>query len=170
MSVGTAGIPPCPGTTKLSRGECGSCGTRPLRDPLRGPSGLHRVRFCEVAASQSPAPFVAATAWRPGGFTKITLCKVPSLGTVAQLSAFPGRFRALHATSWLPCGCCGTVALVRRFAQCSGQWPAASHVVCAPPTLGPRRCAALAPRGLPVRPQGAPSVRAAAQMLPFPHS
>ncbi len=43
-----------------------------------------------------------------------------------------------------------------------GQWPAASHVVCAPPTLVLRRCAASALRaGLPVPPPvGAPSARA----------
>ena len=101
--------------------------------------------FCEVAASQSQAPFVAATASRPSGFTKPTLCKVPPLGTVAQPSALPGRIRALRAASWLPFCCSGAVALVRRFALCSGQWPAASHLVCAPPTLWPRRCAAFGP-------------------------
>jgi hypothetical protein len=41
------------------------------------------------------------------------------------------------------------------------QWPAASHVVCAPPTLVLRRCAASALRtGLPIRPPGGSSARA----------
>jgi hypothetical protein len=59
---------------------------------------------------------VSSTASRPLGFTKPTLCKVPSLGAVAHPSALPGRIRALRAAVWLPCGCCGAVALVRRFA------------------------------------------------------
>ncbi len=55
------------------------------------------------------------------------------------------------------CGNRGTWASVRRFAQCAGQWPAASHVVCAPPTLWPRRCAALAPALVcPSAPKGLP--------------
>ena len=73
--------------------------------------------------------------------------KWPSLESVAQSPALPGRLVAPYAPpSACPCSCRGTVALVRRFAQRSGQWPTARHVVCAPPTLWPRRCAALALR------------------------
>jgi hypothetical protein len=62
------------------------------------------------------------------------------------VGASRSHWHALRAAVWRPCGCRGTVALVRRCAQCSSQWPAASYLVCAPPTLWPRRCAALALR------------------------
>ena len=52
----------------------------------------------------------------------------PSLGTVAQPSALPGRLHALRAASWLPFGYRGTVALVRRFAQ--GVWSVACGQSC----------------------------------------
>jgi hypothetical protein len=117
---------------------------------------LHNAALPSVPASQSQAPFVAATASRPSGEGNRRYAKLPTLEAVAQPSALPGRIRALRAANWLPCGCRGTMALVRRFAQCSGQRPAASHVVCARPPPWPRRCAALAlrwsarpPRGLP---------------------
>ena len=118
------------------------CGTHFVA--LRVYIGCYFVKWPPVAALK--LRLVSSTALRPGGFTKPTLCKVPPLGTVAQPSALPGRVRALRAAVWLPCGCRGTWALVRRFAQGFGQWPAASNIVCAPPTLGPRRFAALALR------------------------
>jgi hypothetical protein len=119
---------------------------------------LHNAALPSVSASQSQAPFVSVTASRPSGEGNRLYAKLPSLDAVAQPSALPGRFRALRAASWLPCGCCGTVALVRRFAQCSGQWPTAIPYVCAPPTLvGLAATRRLALRWVPVRPQGAPS-------------
>jgi len=147
---GHGGVPPCPGTTRLSRSVRGAvtrarCGTHCVA--LRVYIGCCFVKWPAVAALK--LRLVPSTASRPHGFTKPTLCKVPPLGLVAQLSALPGRCplsSALRAASWLPCGCGGAAALIRRFAQCSGQWPAASRVVCAPPTLWPRRCAALALR------------------------
>ena len=71
---------------------------------------LHNAALPSVPASQSQAPFVAATASRPSGEGNRRYAKLPSLGTVAQPSALPGRIRALRADVWLPCGCCGTVA------------------------------------------------------------
>jgi hypothetical protein len=150
---GHGGVPPCPGTTKLSRGVRGSCGSRPLRQSYITP---HCPQCPAVAALK--LRLVPVTAARPSGEGNRRYAKLPSLGTVAQPSALPGRIRALRAASWLLCGCCGTVALVRRFAQRSGQWPAASHLVCAPPTLwasprfagiGPALVSPSAPKGLP---------------------
>ncbi len=89
---------------------------------------------------------VAVTASRPSGEGNRRYAKWPSLGTVAQPSALPGRVRALRAANWLPCGCCGTVALVRRFAQ--GVWSVAcgqSSCMCPAHPCGPRRYAAFGP-------------------------
>ena len=137
---GHGGLPPYPDTTKLSRGRRGSFGARPLRQSYITP---HCPQCPPVSRKLLlwQLPLRALRVKATGRYAKL-----PSLGTVAQPSALPGRWHALRAAVWLPCGCCGAVALVRRFAQCSGQWPAASYLVCAPPTLWPRRCAALALR------------------------
>ena len=74
---------------------------------------------------------VPRTATRPRGFLKQALCKVASTPS---------------------CGVLRFGYLARRFAQVFGQWPAAIRGRQPPPTPGPRRCAALAPRGLPIRP------------------
>ena len=129
----------------------GSCGVRPLRQSYITPHCPQCQPVSRWLLLWQP-PLRALRVKATGRYAKL-----PSLDTVTQPSALPGRIRALRATVWLPCGGCGTVASVRRFAQRSGQWPAASHLVCAPPTLWPRRCAALALRWVPVRPQGAPS-------------
>ena len=77
---------------------------------------------------------VSPTASRPHGFPKQVLCKVAFAGERArQPSALPVRIRALRAASHAPLWLSGTVALVRRCALCFCQWPAASHVVSAPP-------------------------------------
>ncbi len=118
----------------------GSCGVRPLRQSYITPHCPQCQPVSRWLLLWQP-PLRALRVKATGRYAKL-----PSLDTVTQPSALPGRIRALRATVWLPCGGCGTVASVRRFAQRSGQWPAASHLVCAPPTLGPRRCAALALR------------------------
>jgi len=80
-------------------------------------------------------------------------------GLVSRLHS-PAAAR-LTCSRLSPLCCAGTLASVSCFASVYGQWPAAMHLVCAPPTLGLATLrVALARRGLPVRPQGAPSVRA----------
>ena len=119
------------------------CGTRPLRPPA---SLLHNAALPSVSASQSQAPFVSGTASRPIGLRQQALCKVAFAGVGRTAVGAPRSLcSALRAASWLPCGGCGAVALVRHFTQCSGQWPAASHVVCPAHPCGPRRCAAFGP-------------------------
>ena len=59
---GHGGVPPCPGTTKLSRGVRGSCGTRPLRQSYITP---HCPQCPPVAALK--LRLVAVTASRPVG-------------------------------------------------------------------------------------------------------
>ena len=73
---------------------------------------------------------------------------------VAQPTPLPVRLRALRVAVCTPLWCASTVALVRRCALRFDQWPAASHVVSAPPTLGlaaarhwPARSARPPPRG-----------------------
>ena len=159
---GHGGVPPCPGSTRLSRGARGSCGARPLRDPLRGPSGLHRVLFCKVAASRcAKAPLCGVHRFAPSRVYKTHPMQSTFAGYGRTAVGAPRSLcSALRAASWLPFGCCGTVALVRRSAQCSGQWPAAIPCVCAPPTLvGLAAARRLALRWVPVRPQGAPSTQ-----------
>ena len=148
---GQGGVPPCPRTTRLSRGVRGSCGTRPLRPPA---SLLHNAALPSVSASQSQAPFVAATASRPLGEGNRLYAKLPSLGTVAQPSALPGRWHALRAAVCAPLWLswrCGISQALRALCLVSGLRPV---VWCVPrPTLVLRRCAASALRaGLPVRP------------------
>ena len=98
---GHGGVPPCPGTTKLSRGLRGSCGTRPLRPPA---SLLHNAAFCEVVASRyAKAALCVVHRFRAlTGSQNRPYAKWPSLGTVAQPSALPGRVRALRAASRAP--------------------------------------------------------------------
>ena len=137
---GQGGVPPCPRTTKLSRGMRGSCGTRPLRQSYITPH-----------CSQCPPVSRKLLLWQPplrALRVKATgrYAKLPSLDTVTQPSALLGRIRALRATVWLPCGGCGTVASVRRFAQCF--WSVAcgqSCCVCPAHPCGPRRYAAFGP-------------------------
>ena len=123
-------------------------GTRYAGQLWRSPATakLHNAALPSVSASQSQAPFVAATARAIRVKATGRYAKLPTLGTVAQPSALPVRFRALCAASWLPCGCRGTVALVRRFAQCF--WSVAcgqSSCMCPAHPCGPRRYAAFGP-------------------------
>ena len=101
---------------------------------------------------------VPHTAARPDGFPKQALCKVAFAGDGRTGVGAPrSRVHALRAAVCAPLWCACTVASVRRYALRFGQWPAASHVVSAPahPRASPLRGIGL--RGLPVRPQGAPS-------------
>ena len=101
----------------------GNCGVRPLRQsyitphcPQCPPVTTLKLRLVSVAAS------------RPSGEGNRRYVKLPSLESVAQPSALPGRIRALRAAAWLPCGCRGTWASVRRFAQ--GVWSVACGQSC----------------------------------------
>ena len=98
---------------------------------------------------------VPHTAARPHGFPKQALCKVAYAGVGRTAVGAPrSRVHALRAAVCTPLWCASTVALVRRSALRFDQWPAASHVVSAPPTLGlaaarhwPARSARPPPRG-----------------------
>ena len=80
--------------------------------PLRGPSGLHNAALPSVPASQSQAPFVAATASRPSGEGNKRYAKWPSLGSVASAGgASPVALRP-SAFACAPCGSASTWALV----------------------------------------------------------
>jgi hypothetical protein len=123
---------PLASCTRLSRS------TRTLRPPA---SLLHNALFCEVVTSHcAKAPFVLPTASRPAGLQNRRYVKWPSL------------------VGWLAC----TVASVRRCAHSPSQWPAASHVVCAPahPCASPLRGISPARWSARPPPEGAPSARA----------
>ena len=152
---GHGGVPPCPGTTRLSRGLRGSCGARPLRPHA---SLLHNAALPSVPASRYAwcrSPLRALL-----GEGNRRYAKWPTLGSVAQSSTLPGRIRALRTAVWLPCGCCGAVALVRRFAL--GVWSVACGQSCCvcPARPGASPLCGIGPAlVMPVRPQGAPSAQ-----------
>ncbi len=115
--------------------------------PLRGASRLHIVPFCKVGASRSAKAALGAAhrcaPWRV--YKTHNMQSALRWGRAPQPSALPGRIRALRAAAWSPRHGCGPLALVRRNAQGSVQWPAARCNVCAPARpSGPRRCAASA--------------------------
>ena len=115
---------------------------------------LHNAALPSVSTSQSQAPFVAATASRPSGEGNRLYAKLPSLESVAQPSALPGRWHALRAAVCAPLWLSwhrGIGQALRAVCLVSGLRPV---VWCVPPpTLVLRRCAASALRaGLPVRP------------------
>ena len=117
---------------------------------------LHNAALLSVSASQSQAPFVAATASRPSGEGNRLYAKLPSLESVAQPSALPGRWHALRAAVCAPLWLSwhlGIGQALRAVRLVSGLRPVMWCVP--PPTLVLRRCAASALRaGLPVRPRG----------------
>ena len=132
---------------------------------LRRPSGLHKAAFCQVFASRyAKAALDVAHRFAPSRVYKTGLMQSGlRWGRSHSRRRSPVVGTPYAPPSARPCACRGTWALVRRFAQCTGQWPAASLVVCAPARPpGPRCCAALAPcAGLPVcPPRGLPQNRA----------
>lgn len=97
---------------------------------------------------------VPVTASRPSGEGNRRYAKWPSLESVAQPSALPGRWHALRAAVCAPLWLlwrCGIGQALRAVWLVSGLRPV---MLCVPPpTLVLRRCAASALRaGLPVRP------------------
>ena len=154
---GHGGVPPCPRTTRLSRGVRGSCGARPLRPPA---SLLHNAALPSVPASRcAKAPLGAGHRFAP--------CRVKATGVMQsglRWSRSHSRRRfPVVGTPYAPpsgalCGYRGTVASVRRCAQCflvSGLRPV---ILCVPrPPCGLAAARLWPCAGLPVRPQGAPS-------------
>jgi hypothetical protein len=157
--VGKAGYRHAQASRSCRSGVRGSCGTRPLRDPLRGPSGLHRVLFCKVAASRcAKAPLGVVHRFAPWRVYKTHPMQSTSAGYGRTAVGAPPVAFAPYAP---PSGSLVAVVAPGHWSgasrSVSGQWPAASHDVCAPPTLWPRRCAALALRwSAPSAPKGLP--------------
>ena len=157
LASGRGGVPPCPSSTRLSRGVRGFCSVRPLRPPA---SLLHNAAFCEVVASRcAKAPLGAGHRFAPSGFTKQALCKVAFAGDertavgASRSLARPTR-RHLRALVGVCLHLCIGQAL-RAVLSVSGLRPV---ILCVPPpTRWPRRCAALALRWVcPSAPKGLP--------------
>jgi hypothetical protein len=124
----------------------------------------HTLRFyirphcMKYLASQSQAPLWPGTASRPAGLRSRPYAKWPALVRACQPSALPRAVPALRAANCRP-----------RVVLALWLWSVASQVLlvsglrpcilCLPrPPSGPRHASrALALRGLPVRPHGAPS-------------
>ena len=105
----------------------GSCGTRPLRPPA---SLLHNAAFCKVLASRSAkAPLGVAHRFAP---SRVSKTGVMQSGLRWSRSHSRRRFPVVGTPyappSARPCGCRGTVALVRRCALCG--WSVACGQSC----------------------------------------
>lgn len=113
---GHGGVPPWPGSTGLSRSHSCFCGARPLRPHA---ALLHNAAFWKVLASRcAKAPLGVAHRCAPSRVSKTGVMQSGlRLGTVAQPSALPGRWRALRTAARRPGGCRCSRALVRRFAH-----------------------------------------------------
>jgi hypothetical protein len=132
QSVATVGYHPCQGPGVLASAAGGR------RATVVRPRCGHTLRFyirphfrkCRPVVSLK-LHLVPVTASRPPGFLKRALCKVAyapaGCGSSAGFSS--GASRSILVSGLRPCAGCQP-----------------------PPTPGPRRFAALAPRGLPVRP------------------
>ena len=106
---------------------------------------------------------VPVTASRPSGEGNRRYAKWPSLESVAQPSALPGRWHALRVAVCAPLWLSVALWHWSGAARCvAGQWPAASHVVCAPahPCASPLRGISPARWSARPPPVGAPSARA----------
>jgi len=140
---------PSPAARLGCRGVRGSCGPRPLRQSYIKP---HCPQCPPVAALK--LRLVPVTASRPSGEGNRRYAKWPSLESVAQPSALPGRWHALRAAVCAPLWLSwhrGIGQALRAVWLVSGLRPVMWCVP--PPTLVLRRCAASALRaGLPVRP------------------
>jgi hypothetical protein len=103
---------------------------------------------------------VPVTASRPSGEGNRRYAKWPSLESVAQPSALPGRCTPYAPPSARPCGCRGTCGIgqaLRAVCLVSGLRPV---ILCVPrPPCGLAAARHWPCAGLPVRPQGAPSAQ-----------
>ena len=159
--MGKAGYRHAQASRSCRSGVRGSCGTRPLRDPLRGPSGLHRVLFCKVAASRcAKAPLGVIHRFAPWRVYKTHPMQSTSAGYGRTAVGAPPVAFAPYAP---PSG--SLVAVVA-----PGHWSGASRrvlvsglrpvILCVPrPPLGLAASRHWPCAGLPVRPQGAPSAQ-----------
>ncbi len=109
---GHGGVPPCPGSTKLSRGVRGSCVACPLRQSYITPH-----------CPQCPPVSRKLLLWRP----PLRALRVKATGFMQNCLRWRGshsrrRFPVAGAPytppSARPCGCACTLALVRRCALC----------------------------------------------------
>ena len=75
---GHGGVPPCPGSTRLSLGISGSVARARYAHTLRFYITPHFVKWSPVASLK--LRLVSSTALRPAGFTKQALCKVACAG------------------------------------------------------------------------------------------
>ena len=126
--------------------------------PLRPHAALlHKAAFWKVAGSRcAKAALGASHRCAPSRVSKIGLMQ-SGLRSAAGASAVsaprslarPPRCRLCALGACSAWGC-----LVRRFAQCSSQWPSAIMWCLPPPTLGLAAARHWPARGLPVRPQG----------------
>ena len=129
--------------------------------PLRFYITPHFVKWSPVATLK--LRFVSSTASAPSRVHKTGLMQ-SGLRWVRSHSRrrFPVACAPYAPPAVRPFGCRGAVASVRRCAHCSGQWPAASHLVCAPahPRASPLRGISPARWSARPPPVGAPSARA----------
>ena len=111
--------------------------------------------YCiKCMASHSQARLCPCTALRPSGLRSRRYAKLPTLVRACQPSALPSRFASdmQSSVALVVCWCCGIYQALCAWFQ-----------LAAPPCIlfVPRPPLGLAsqhrPRGLPVRPQGAPS-------------
>jgi hypothetical protein len=153
---GQGGVPPCPRTTRLSRGVRGSCGTRPLRQSYITPH-----------CSQCPPVSRKLLLWQP----PLRALRVKATGVMQNCLRWSGRTAVGASRSLARPTRHRLRALVvvvapghqSGAARCvAGQWPAASHVVCAPahPCASPLRGISPARWSARPPPVGAPSARA----------
>ncbi|MCW2313615.1 hypothetical protein M2244_003368 [Rhodoferax antarcticus] len=114
---GHGGVPPCPSSTRLSRGVSGLCSVRPLRPPA---SLLHNAAFCKVQGSRSAKAPLGA----PYRFAPFRVCKTGVMQSGLRWRRSPSR---------------------RRFPVAGAPYapPSARPCGCLLPTLWPLRCAAL---------------------------
>ena len=147
---GHGGVPPCPRSTRLSRGVRGSCGTRPLRQNYIMP---HCIK---CRSSHSQAHFVSPHRFAPSGFTQQALCKIAFAGAVASRLHSPVATRPT-CSRLSPLWCAGVVAYIRRFAHGSGRRLRRASCVSPRPPLGLASFAASPARSARPPPKGAPS-------------
>lgn len=125
---------------------------------------LHKKALPSVPASQSQAPFVAATASRPTGEGNTFLCKIASAGAGrVSRRRLPGRIRALAPSAVRPmCRPAPGHWSVRLRAVVAVSGLSAGHHVLAPahPCASPLR--GISTARVPIRPpRGLPQARAA---------
>lgn len=119
---------------------------------------LHNAPLPSVPASQS----LKLLWWQP----PLRALRVKAIGVMQNCLRWSGLVSRLHspAASRLTCRrlpplwCAGAWASVRRFAHCSGQWPAAMYLVRAPPTPFALPASRHRRAGCPSAPKGLPAV------------